>query len=187
MTSGDYIAILSIAITTIISIIGGVYAVATNTKKFELAEAYKKELLEWYSHTVRILTSIISKAQKGNYDYEDELALLSAQVEIGRFYFPNVDKQDNYGKDKPSAYQGYRNIVLEFLMFFYDTAKRDDVKVHVHALWSFMRLYTSAVFDIVSPRDRIKMVKKYSDFTMDGNISLNEFLEDENNFKKFNR
>ena len=64
----------------------------------------------------------------------------------GRFYFPNVDKQDNYGKDKPSAYQGYRNIVLEFLMYFYDTAKRDDVKVHVHALWSFMRLYTSAVF-----------------------------------------
>ena len=49
MNTSDYIAIVSIAVTTIISIVGGIYAVASNTKKFELAEAYKKEILDWYS------------------------------------------------------------------------------------------------------------------------------------------
>ena len=108
------------------------------------------------------------------------------QVEIGRFYFPNIDKKDGFGKDKPSANQGYRNIVLEFLVFFYETVKCGDVKGHEHALWFFMRLYTSAVFDIVAPRDRIKL-KKYSDCMMDTNLSLNDLLEDEENFKKFNK
>lgn len=42
MNTSDYIAIVSIAVTTIIAIVGGIYAVASNTKKFELAEAYKK-------------------------------------------------------------------------------------------------------------------------------------------------
>jgi len=97
MEISDYIAIVSIAITTIISIVGGVYAVASNTKKFELAESYKKEILDWYSNTVIIMTSIISKIESENADYKEELSLLSAQIEIGRFYFPNINKNDSFG------------------------------------------------------------------------------------------
>lgn len=54
MNTSDYIAIVSIAVTTIIAIVGGIYAVASNTKKFELAEAYKKEIFqnEEYRHYV---------------------------------------------------------------------------------------------------------------------------------------
>ena len=43
-------------------------------------------------------------------------------------------------------------------------------------LWEFLRLYTSSVFDIINPRDRIRMIKKYSDFVMDKDISLLLFL-----------
>lgn len=41
------------------------------------------------------------------------------------------------------------------------------------------------MFDIILPKDRIKKIKKYSDFVSNMDISLSEFLEDENNFKKF--
>ena len=47
------------------------------------------------------------------------LSRLSALTEIGRFYFPNVIKGDYFGHDKPSAYQGYRDICLEFLVYFF--------------------------------------------------------------------
>lgn len=138
MTISDYIAIISIGVSVIISVVGGVYAVANNTKKFELAEIYKKEILEWYSHTIHILTLIIDNIENDN---KDLLANLSAKIEIGRFYFPNVNKGDFFGKDKPSAYQGYRNIILDFLVYFYDTAKREDARKHKKALTEFMRLY----------------------------------------------
>lgn len=44
---------------------------------------------------------------------------------------------------------------------------------------------TSSVFDVISPKDRIKMIKKYSDFTMDKEVSLEDFLKDESNFNRF--
>lgn len=185
MNTSYYIAIVSIAVTTIIAIVGGIYAVASNTKKFELAEAYKKEILDWYSDTINVMISILSKVKNEKKDYNDELSKLSAQIEIGRFYFPNINKRDGFGEKKPSAYQGYRNVVLEFLVYFYDTAKRNDANVHLKVLSEFLRLYTSSVFDVISPKDRIKMIKKYSDFTMDKEVSLEDFLKDESNFNRF--
>lgn len=98
MNTSDYIAIVSIAVTTIISIVGGIYAVASNTKKFELAEAYKKEILDWYSDTINVMISILSKVKNEKKDYNDELSKLSAQIEIGRFYFPNINKRDGFGE-----------------------------------------------------------------------------------------
>jgi len=184
MSTGDYIAIISIVVPAIISIIGGVYAVVKSTKKFELADSYRKEILEWYSNTIIIMTTIISKVKKED-DRTAELSSLSAQIEIGRFYFPNINKNDGYGKYKPVAYQGYRMIVLDFLVYFYDTAKKPDAKMYKSALWEFLRLYTSAVFDIISPKDRINKIKKYSDFVMNEEVSLNDFLTDEANFKRF--
>lgn len=185
METTDYIAIISIAVTVIIAIVGGLYGIVTNTKKFELAEAYRKEILDWYSRTVNIMTIIISKIDSNDRDYKNELSLLSAQIEIGRFYFPNINKKDGYGMQKPSAYQGYRNIILDFLVYFYDTAKREDAKKHIKALREFLRLYTSEVFDVIKPKERIRKVKRHSEFIMKEEITLTDFLQDENNFKRF--
>ena len=73
---------------------------------------------------------------------------------------------------------------MEFLVYFYDTAKRKDANVHLKVLSEFLRLYTSSVFDVISPKDRIKMIKKYSDFTMDKEVSLEDFVKDESNFNR---
>lgn len=186
MEISDYIAIISIAVTTVISIIGGVYVVASNTKKFELEESYKREILDWYSKTVSIMTTIISKVDMDKIEYQNEMATLSAQIEIGRFYFPNlIVKGDDFGKNKPKAYQGYRHIVLDFLVFFYDTSKRKDAEKHKKALWEFLRLYTSSIFQIIEPRNRNKKIKKYSGFKINNSNLLNDILQNEECLETF--
>ena len=78
MNTSDYIAIVSIAVTTIIAIVGGIYAVASNTKKFELAEAYKKEILDWYSDTINVMISILSKVKNEKKDYKFAYSIINS-------------------------------------------------------------------------------------------------------------
>ena len=53
------IAIIGIVVTVLISIIGGIYTIVTSTKKYELTENYRKELLQWYTSVVEIMIRII--------------------------------------------------------------------------------------------------------------------------------
>ena len=123
MGAGDYIAITSVAVTVIIAIIGGVYAVATNSKKYELAEQYKCEMLAWYEKVVMTIMRLTASQSAGNgaerENISTELAELSALIEISRFFFPNIDKQDGHGSEKPRAYRGYRHMALDFLVYIY--------------------------------------------------------------------
>ncbi len=45
MQTSDYIAIISILVTVLISMIGSIYKIITNTNRFEIAEHYTKELI----------------------------------------------------------------------------------------------------------------------------------------------
>ena len=117
LTMESIIAILGIIVTVIIAIIGGIYAIVTNTKKYELTENYRAELLQWYSSVVKLMITIIHSIECGIFyssefseQRTDMLSQLSALTEVGRFYFPNVIKGDGFGRQKPSAYQGYRHI-----------------------------------------------------------------------------
>lgn len=65
MSTGDLLTIISIVTTIIIAIIGGIYAVVTNTKKFELSEQYKKELLTWYEKVIFVISKIQGDCKRG--------------------------------------------------------------------------------------------------------------------------
>ena len=129
LSTDSIIAIIGIVVTVLIPVIGGIYKIVTSTKKYELTENYRKELLQWYTSVVEIMIRIIHSMESQEF-FSDEfqpqktemLSRLSALTEIGRFYFPNVIKGDYFGHDKPSAYQGYRDICLEFLVYFYNTS-----------------------------------------------------------------
>ena len=60
ITSDQIISAIGILVTIVIATIGGIYAIITNTKKYELTENYRKELLDWYSVTVGIMIAITS-------------------------------------------------------------------------------------------------------------------------------
>lgn len=187
------IAIIGIVVTIIISVIGGIYAIVTNTKKFELKENYCKELLNWYTFTNRILIRFIHSIKDGEFfsnEFKNEkvslIAELSLAIEIGRFYFPNIIKNDKFGEEKPPAYQGYRHIVLEFLMYFYDTVSNNESNINIHRLIRAERMFTSFVFEAINPRKRIKDYSKHSDMEIPDGMAIEDFLMlNPNNIKIF--
>lgn len=187
------VAIIGIVVTVIISVIGGIYAIVTNTKKFELKENYCKELLDWYTFTNRILIRFIHSIKDGEFysdDFKTEkvslISELSLAIEIGRFYFPNIIKNDKFGEEKPPAYQGYRHIVLEFLVYFYDIVSNNESNIDLHRLAKAERMFTSFVFEAVNPRKRIKDYSKHSDLEIPEGMAIEDFIMlDQKNIKMF--
>lgn len=193
LSTESIIAIVGIVVTVLISIIGGIYAIVTNTKKYELTENYRKELLQWYSSVVDIMIKIIHYSKSGEFFSSkflpqkiDMLSRLSALTEVGRFYFPNVIKGDNYGNQKPSAYQGHRHINLEFLLHFYQVASQANDNRHTALLWKLERNFTAVIFDMIEPRKRNHDYSKYLALTIPEGRAIEDFIyENPNNINIF--
>ena len=178
------VALAGIVVTLVVAIVGGVYKVLTNTNKYEPTERYRQDLLGWYSSTVHVMTAIIHGLESGELlrpEYASRrtelMSRLSALTEVGRFYFPNVDKGDGFGEEKPAAYQGYRNVNLEFMLYFYEIAARDDCGQYTKLLWKLERNFTSAIFEMVDPRARNEAYAKNLDIQVSAGESLYDFLQ----------
>lgn len=183
LTTESVIAVLGIVVTVLIAVIGGVYAIVTNTKKYELTENYRKELLRWYTAVVGVMIRIIHYSERGEFDSSefsrqktDMLSQLSALAETGRFYFPNVIKKDGFGFQKPSAYQGYRHINLEFMLYFYHVASSYGDKDHIDLLWQLERNFTSVIFDMIEPRKRNRDYAKYLALTIPKGQAIEDYI-----------
>lgn len=178
MQIGDYIEIVAILVTVIISSIGGVYVVITNTKKYELSEQYKRELLGWYEKVICIIAELLQIYDTGKAENKSYLlSQLSAMIEVGRFYFPNVKKGDGFGENKPEAYKGYRHLALDFLVYIYDTMKRDDNFSHKDEIKEFERQFTSIIFECIDPNKRKKQLKRYADYTMPKDMPIDDLVK----------
>lgn len=183
LTMESIIAILGIVVTILIAVIGGIYAIVTNTKKYELTENYRKELLQWYSSVVELMIRIIHYVESGIFyssefskQRTDMLSQLSALTEVGRFYFPNVIKGDDFGSQKPSAYQGYRHINLEFMLHFYQIASNDNNDKNIPLLWRLERNFTAVIFDMIEPRKRNYDYAKYLAITIPEGKAIEDFI-----------
>jgi hypothetical protein len=84
------------------------------------------------------------------------VAELSALIDEGRFFFEN-EAHPTYGAGKPKAYQGYRPIMLDFLVAAHDILKAapmpqaGDTRV-CQELWAVRREFVSALQGIIEPR-----------------------------------
>ena len=170
-------------VSIILSIIITAYKTVTSTKKYELTENYRKEILQWYASVSSLMIKIIHYSENGKIlepEFADRktewLSQLSALTEIGRFYFPNVIKRDQFGVDKPSAYQGYRHINLEFLLYFYKTVLESENYIDTIQLWNLERNFTAVVFDMIDPKERKNEYKKYLELTLPKDRTMNDFI-----------
>lgn len=185
--------ILNVVVTIIIASITAIYTISTNTKKYELTERYRCELLSWYRDAVETMMEIINYCESGEFYLESfsqerikSLSKLSALVEIGRFYFPNIIKNDGFGKHKPAAYQGYRHIELEFLLNFYFIASNEPNKRQINSLRQLERQFTSFIFNMIEPRKYNKKYSKYLSITIPQGQSIEDYLEENpNNIEMF--
>src|SRR6266480_731476 len=147
----------------IVSIVALLYAYFTNTKRYELKSQYIKEITDWHAKTVEVLIRMkLDLHGQVTTNKNELLSQLSSLIEIGRLYFPNIDKKDNFAKEKPKIYQGYRNLMLDFLVYSYTIFESDDAKKHIEHLDFLQKQFTSFFYEIVNPKEIIKEAKKYT-------------------------
>jgi len=181
METSDWISIGSL----IIAVIAICYSYLSNTKKYELTDVYRKELLSWYETTLSILIRLRFFTEQGCLKHEtkcDLLAELSSQIDIGRFYFPNVDRGDSLGSYKPVAFRGHRHVALEFLVFSYDIFIKDNAIDHMRDALKLQRHFTSYIFTILKPSEFNILIKKNTNISFDAEKILSEYVKNNNTF-----
>lgn len=121
-----------------------------SVKRLELSLKRKDDILKWYSSVIDVLFKIKEGIHLNNSDIRMDISKLSSLIQVGIFYYPNVNTGDGFGDHKQSAFRGYRNIVLEFLVIYHDIARDysgiKDVYGHLVVL---ERFFTSYVFEDV--------------------------------------
>lgn len=172
MNLSDYISIISI----LIAACALVYSIISNTKKYELTYQYYNDVLQWHNNIVEILIYLQLNNIDNNLKME-KLSKLSSLIEQGRFYFPNIDRGDGFGKEKPSAYQGYRNVVLDTLVYLYQIFLKDNYTKYKEHIKRLQRLFTSIVFDYLEPSKQGKQVSKKTLLKNNKEITLEDLLK----------
>ena len=163
MTISDIIAVLGIAVTVVIALIGGLYSVLSSTKRFELAEEYKRELFAWY----REVMFVIKKLENNPPESENDASLgeLSVLIDIGRFYFPNdIKRTPPIGRNRPRIHWGYRQLPLDFLVVIYEISKNGDMDAEKDAVQYLKDEYSSAIFQVISPEERIHYIDRHTEY-----------------------
>ena len=149
----DYVALISL----IISAITLIYTWRSNTKRYELKDQYRLNLLDWYKETIRIIMELRDTNNSINAtDCSMLLAKLSAQIEIGRFFLPN--NIGSNGKEKSLAYQGNRHLALDSLVSIYTAVKSNSKsnnisnEMLINHIDNMERRFTSIIFKIIVVR-----------------------------------
>lgn len=171
MNISDWIAVISLSI----SVIALIYSFISNTKKHELTYQYYNDILIWHNQVIEVLTSL--KLNDTNDELKKQMLVkLSSLIESGRFYFPNIDRKDGFGKQKPIAYQGYRNVILDFLVYEYQLFEKDDYKQYLKHAEILQRFFTSYVFQYLEPSKQKKKIHKNTNIKVHTEFTINEFL-----------
>jgi len=146
--------------------------------KFVLENEYANALLFWHKQVLDILVEArcINKDRESTAHLSD-LAKLSALIEQGRFFFPNVTKADGFGAEKPPAYRGYRNLALDFLVASYNLLQEAPSKSASEKLLLLQRHFTSIVFELVRPSERLNTIRSLTDRYFVKEQSFEDFLD----------
>ena len=173
MKTDDITAIISL----IIAIIALLYSVLSNTKKYELTYQHYDNILSWYEKVIEILMALRINSLTTN-EKELYLSKLSYLIEYGRFLFPNIDKKDGYGQDKPLAYRGYRNVILDFLVCSYRLFQKTDSQNYIQHAKVLEKLFTSYVFKYLNPTKQNKKIAINTFFKNREELSIKDFLSE---------
>jgi len=146
------------------------------TKKHELSSSEKQRILSWYGETVESLILLRHKAEFGEEYKKSELAHLSALIEMGRYFFPNVDKLNEQSKSKPVAFQGYRQAILTVLILSYNILIKDDANKYISDLYKLQKVFTSGILEIVKPDVYAKSLEEQTGMRLDTDMTFVDFL-----------
>lgn len=163
MGSTDFANLVAYVSLVVSSILAVFYIRDRRYAKYAIEREYSDQLLSWHAMVVEVLLSLCSASQHGETEKRRELLVrLSSLIEQGRFFFPNISP-DNYETKKPPAYRGYRNVALDFLVASYNLHHKPFSSHADVQSKRLQRLFTSVVFEIVRPTDRLAKIRKLTD------------------------
>lgn len=174
MDLSDYIAISSV----LIAVAAFIYTFLTNTSKYEFTSQYRSEILTWYSETVEVLIRLKLEANDGFTDAplkRDLLSKLSAKIEVGRIYFPNILDNNSYGRDRSYGYQGHRNLVMDFLVYSYRIFVQDKKSYSIPHVEALQRHFTSIIIETLDPWSFLKATRKHTGIGFSPELSFEDF------------
>jgi hypothetical protein len=103
---------------------------------------------------------------------------LSALIERGRLLFPNINKGDGYGDDKEEAYRGYRPLVLDFLVEYFDALKAANpaniAEAGIEELKKDQRLFVSEFQKILDPMGNYSELRKTLHYNMEQKRTIHD-------------
>jgi len=168
MNSADLINI-TIALT---SIAVAVYALfQTRVAKLQTKLAFVESFRHWVNDTIDILMlrEALMQIHKKDVFLEKRnqcLIQLSAQIEKGRLYVPNIP--GSFGSEKESAYRGHRPLLLDFLVYTYDTLATADTATELESSKVYLlknhRGFVSEAQQIINPDGIISELQKHASY-----------------------
>ena len=144
--------------------------------RYQMETAYIENLLAWHKEVIFCLMRL-EKLPAERSTAREDLCALSPLIEQGRFFFPNVPSEINYGAHKPLAYRGYRNLVLEMLVAIYQEYRSDSTDIEINE--KYRRSFTSAVFSIVDPASRISELSQITAKKLNAGQSIRDYVNAE--------
>ena len=170
-------SVWGVLLPIIVSVCALIYSILSNTKKYELTYQYYSDILKWHNEVVEVLVylRLTKHTEKQRFSY---LAKLSALIENGRFYFPNIQLGENIDEKKPLAYRGERVVILDFLVYAYNVFRKNDNKKYLNHVESLQKLFTSSVFEYLEPRKQKNRINRNTLIIKDKDATLDNFLKD---------
>lgn len=148
--------------------------------RFKTESEYVNALLGWHGSVVLVLLRLrLAGPEVVDTKRQEDLAQLSALIEQGRFFFPNIDRGDAFGNEKPPAYRGYRNLALDMLVASYNVLEKVPTGKGKTQAERLQRHFTSIVYEIVRPHGRLETIKALTDRYFAQHKSFEDFLDHE--------
>jgi hypothetical protein len=131
------------------------------------------DVIRWTNDTIDLLVEIeflmrdwlrLYTIKEFSTRRDDLLARLSATIDKGRLFFPNFSR-DVVGAEKPSAYRGKRQAILDRLVEIYDLVKQldpenpDTIESVRHDTMIKKREFVSHAQSAVEPGRRLSFFK----------------------------
>ena len=130
--------------------------------KFNIERAHLDGLLTWHKDVVAALCDLRDESIDLELRREKRRSL-SALIEQGRFFFPNIDRGDAYGSKKPLAYRGYRHLSLDFLVAAFHLSEHPTNPAFAKSMEALQRHFTSMVYAAVRPSERLERLRQMTD------------------------
>lgn len=183
----DWIAIVS-AVVAVASFLANWRIVSRQSRMQaeNLRLAHDSDVIAWFHETVNELSDAQETLREAGRSFPAEdfearrsraRTRISAMLDRGRLFFPNVDRGDGHGAQREAGYQGYRQPCLDHLYACYrlvsdwpaplpvaamSDAQTQEKSERISQLVTARRAFVSEVFKAIDPRRRGQVLQEFS-------------------------